>query len=73
MAEVLNFYVNKVEGWTAEIVTDETGVVLDCEIHFKPTSPLKRRVTQRPRFFKQRPRVELPEEVRSGADVGAWL
>ena len=71
MTEVLNFY--KTPDWTAVILTDESGVVLDCQITFTPTSEYMRRIAQRWTRFKQRPRVELPEDLRGKTEVGAWL
>jgi len=71
MTEVLNFY--KTDDWTAQILTDESGVVLDVQITFTPTSEYMRRIAQRRTRFKQRPRVELPEDLRGKSEVGAWL
>jgi hypothetical protein len=71
MTEVLNFY--KTDEWTAQILTDESGIVLDCQITFKPTSEYMQRIAQRRKNFKQRPRVELSEDLRGKTEVGAWL
>jgi hypothetical protein len=71
MTEILNIY--KTDEWTAQILTDERGIVLDMQITFKPTSEYMRRIAQRGKHYKQKPRVELPEDLRSNADVGAWL
>jgi hypothetical protein len=71
--EVLNLYIT--DEWTAQIVTDERGIVLDCQITFKPTSEFARRIAKRARHYKQRPRVELPEDLQTHAaqDAGAWV
>jgi hypothetical protein len=71
MTEVLNFY--KTDEWTAVILTDESGIVLDVQIIFKPTSEFSQRTAQRRKHYKQRPRVELPEDLRGKTEVGAWL
>lgn len=73
MTEILNIY--KTDEWTAQILTDESGEVLDMQIIFKPTSEYARRIAQRGRRYKQKMRVELPEDMRSNAahEVGAWL
>ena len=70
---ILNLY--KTDEWTAQILTDERGVVLDCQITFKPTSEYARRIAQRAKRYKQRPRAELPEDMQSNTahEVGAWL
>lgn len=70
---ILNIY--KTDTWTAHILTDRNGFVLDVEILFKPTSDYARRIAQRGKSYKQKPRAELPEDLRSHAaqDVGAWL
>jgi hypothetical protein len=62
------------DGWTAQIITDETGVV-DCQIFFKPTSEYARRIAVRGRRYRQPLRLELPEDNRTPAAdaVGAWL
>lgn len=64
---ILNIY--KTDEWTAHILTDRNGFVLDVEIKFKPTSEY----AQRGRHYKQKPRVELPEDLRSNADAAAWV
>lgn len=73
MTETMNIY--KTAEWTAVIFTDESGVVLDCQITFKPTSEFARRIAQRAKRYKQKMRVELPEDLQSNTaqEVGAWL
>ena len=56
MPEILNIY--KTDEWTAQIVTDESGAVLDCQIFFKPTSEYAQRTSQRRKYYSQPPRVE---------------
>src|SRR3990167_6375231 len=60
MTETLNIY--KTDEWTAVILTDVSGV-LDVQIFFNPISEYARRIAQRGRRYKQRPRVELPEII----------
>jgi hypothetical protein len=71
MTEYITIY--KTDEFTAQIVTDEGGVVLDFEIIFKPSSEFMRRI--RRKFYKQPLRVELPEDNFSNASLaaGAWL
>ena len=73
MTEHLTIY--KTAEYTAEIVTDESGVVLDMQITFKPTSDYARRIAQRAKRYRQPLRVELPEDGRTNAmqEAGAWL
>lgn len=47
MTEIFNLY--KTDEWTAQIITDESGIVLDCEIKFKPTSEFEKRMRERQR------------------------
>jgi hypothetical protein len=54
MTEYITIY--KTDEFTAQIVTDESGVILDCQITFKPTSEYMRRI--RRKFYKQPLRVE---------------
>ncbi len=70
---ILNIY--KAEDFTAVILVTEGGVVLDCEVTFKPTSEFARRVAQRAKRYKSRLRVELPEDMQSNTahEAGAWL
>ena len=65
----------KTAEYTAHILTDESGVVLDMQITFKPTSEYARRIAQRAKRYKQKMRVELPEDNLSTASqaAGAWL
>lgn len=44
---ILNIY--KTDDWTAHILTDESGIVIDCEIRIKPTSEFTRRTRERQR------------------------
>lgn len=57
MTENVNIY--KTEEYTAVIVTDERGAVIDLEIHFKPASEYARRTAQRRRPYSQK--KGLPE------------
>ena len=55
MSDILNIY--KTDDWTAIIITDESGVVLDCEIIVKPMTDLDRRIRERqrtPRYLKNK-------------------
>ncbi len=47
MTEILNIY--KAEDFTAQIVTDESGIVLDCQITINPLSEYGRRMRERQR------------------------
>jgi hypothetical protein len=69
----LNIY--KTAEYTAHILTDTRGFVLDMQIIFKPTSDYSRRIQQRAKRYKQKMRVELPEDGRTNAanEAGAWL
>jgi hypothetical protein len=72
MTEYLTIY--KTDEYTLQIVTDESGVVLDCEITFKSTSEYARRIAQRAKRYRQPLRVELPEDQTNKAhEAGAWL
>jgi hypothetical protein len=64
---ILNIY--KTDAWTAHILTTKNGFVQDVEIHFTTLPPFK----ARQRKYKQRPRVELPEEQTNAMhEIGAW-
>lgn len=70
---ILNIY--KTAEYTAHILTDTNGFVLDMQITFKPTSEYARRIQQRAKRYKQKMRVELPEDNLSNTSqqAGAWL
>jgi hypothetical protein len=68
---ILTIY--KAEDFTAQILTDERGIVLDLQIlSFKPSSEFARRIAQRRKYYRQPMRGELPEDNLSNA-AGAWL
>ena len=74
MAETLNIYKNDADGWTAQIITDESGV-LDVQIFFNPKSEYARLIARGGRRYKQKLRIELPEDRRTPGtqEIGAWL
>lgn len=47
MTEIFNVY--KTNEWTAQIITNESGIVLNCEITVKPTSEFEKRMRERQR------------------------
>lgn len=72
MTERMTIY--KTDEYTLQLVTDESGVVLDCEITFKSTSEHARRIAQRAKRYRQPLRGELPEDQLNKAHAaGAWL
>jgi hypothetical protein len=63
LTEFLTIY--QTPEWTAEILTDENGEVLDCQVTPKPMSDFDRRMRERersPRHFP-RPWNIFPEQV----------
>ena len=55
MTEIINIY--KTDDWTAQIVTDENGAVLDCTVTPRPMSEFDRRMRERqrtPRYLKNK-------------------
>jgi hypothetical protein len=53
---VLNIY--KTDDWTAEILTDEGGMVLDCRVIPRPMSEFERRMRER-----QQPHADPPRAM----------
>ena len=67
MTERMTIY--KTDEYTLQLVTDESGVVLDCEITFKSTSEFARRIQQRTRRYKSDLKKRGADELNIQTDA----
>ena len=67
MTERMTIY--KTDEYTLQLVTDESGVVLDCEITFKSTSEFARRIQQRTRRYKSDLKKRAADELHIQNDA----